>query len=79
MCRQRIEVTIASICLLNVIGETMREVPKSTLSDEVLDKAKCREAVEAVLAQPEPHQAFDRHAWLAKTKEQLSCHASVSQ
>lgn len=57
----------------------MREVPKSTLPDEALDKAKCREAVEAALARPEPQKAFDRHTWLARTKEQLKRHASTGQ
>ena len=55
----------------------MREVPKSTLPDEALDKDKCREAIEEALSAPEPTQAFDRHAWLAKTKEQLKRHASA--
>ncbi len=68
-----------SNCDVNAIGDTMREVPKSTLPDEALDKAKCREAIEAAVAKPEPKQAFDRHAWLAKTKEQLKRHASASQ
>lgn len=49
----------------------MREVPRSTLPDEALDKAKCREALESVLDQPEPQEAFDRHTWLRKTKDQL--------
>ena len=57
----------------------MREVPKSTLPDEALDKAKCREAVETALARPEPRLAFDRSTWLAKTKEQLKRHASASK
>lgn len=47
----------------------MLEAPKSTLPDEALDKAKCREAVEDALKIPESAKAFDRHAWLAKTKE----------
>jgi len=55
----------------------MREVPKSTLPDEALDKAKCREVVEEALKTPEPDKAFDRHAWLAKTKERLKRHASA--
>jgi hypothetical protein len=55
----------------------MREVPKSTLSDEALDKAKCREALEEALKAPERSQAFDRHAWLSKTKGQLKHHASA--
>lgn len=62
-----------------LIGDPMREVPKSTLPDEALDKAKCREAVEATLNKPEPVQAFDRHGWLAKTKEQLKRHTSASR
>ena len=57
----------------------MREVPKSTLPDEALDKAKCREAVAATLVRPEPKKAFDRHTWLAKTKEQLKRHASTGE
>lgn len=60
-----------------LIGDAMREGPKSTLPDEALDKARCREAVETALISPEPEQAFDRHAWLAKTKEQLKRHASA--
>lgn len=60
-------------------GDPMREVPKSTLLDEALDKAKCREAVESTLNKPEPAQAFDRHGWLAKTKEQLKRHTSASR
>lgn len=60
-------------------GDPMREVPKATLPDEALDKAKCREAVETALAKPEPRQAFDRHTWLTKTKEQLKRHASASR
>ena len=63
---------------LTMQGDTMREVPKSTLPDEALDEAKCREAVETALSKPEPKQAFDRHAWLAKTKAQLKAHASVN-
>jgi hypothetical protein len=63
----------------NPIGKVMREVPKATLPDETLDKAKCREAVETAVARPEPEQAFDRHAWLAKTKEQLKRHTSASR
>ena len=62
-----------------LIGDTMREVPKAILPDEALDKAKCREAVEAALARPEPQKAFDRHTWLAHTKEQLKRHASTGQ
>ena len=57
----------------------MREVPKSTLPDEALDSAKCRQAVEEALKAPEPRKAFDRDAWLAKTKEQLKQHASTGQ
>ncbi len=64
---------------LNAIGDAMREVPKSTLPDEALDKDKCREAIKPALAQPEPVQAFDRHAWLARNKEQLKRHSSASQ
>jgi len=64
---------------LTTAGEPMREVPKSTLHDEALDKAKCREAVESALSQPEPQEAFDRHAWLEKTKDQLKRHASANQ
>jgi len=71
--------TIAGIEAFNPIGDAMREVPKATLPDEVLDKSKCREAVEEALEQPEPQTAFDRHAWLAKTKEQLKRHASAGQ
>lgn len=65
--------------LIGIANEVnpMREVPKSILPDEALDKTKCREAVEAALKAPEPRQAFDRHAWLAKTKEQLKRHASA--
>ena len=55
----------------------MREVPKSILPDEALDKTKCREVVEEALKAPEPRNAFDRHAWLTKTKEQLKRHASA--
>lgn len=65
--------------LIRIASEVnpMREVPKSTLPDEALDKVKCREAVDEALKAPEPRQAFDRHAWLAKTKEQLKRHASA--
>ena len=49
------------------------------LKDEALDKAKCREAIDAALATPEPKQVFDRHAWLANTKEQLKSKASGDQ
>ena len=55
----------------------MQEVPKSNLPDDALDKTKCREVVEEALKAPEPRNAFDRHAWLAKTKEQLKRHASA--
>jgi hypothetical protein len=57
----------------------MREVPKSTLPDEALDKAKCRQEIETALDQPEPREAFDRHAWLAKTKALLKRHASAGK
>ncbi len=57
----------------------MREAPKSTLPDEALDKTKCREAVKDALKTPEPGKAFDRHAWLAKTKEQLKRQTSAEQ
>ena len=60
-------------------GSLMREVLKSTLPDEALDKAKCRKELEVALSQPEPREAFDRHAWLEKTKAQLKRHASVNQ
>lgn len=56
---------------LNEMGHVMREVPNSTLPDEVLDKETCRKAVEVALERPEPSEAFNRHTWLAKTKEQL--------
>ena len=78
MSSDAIDVIIANIPA-KLIGDAMREVPKSTLLDEALDKGKCREAVEAALAQSEPRQAFDRHAWLVKTKEQLKRHASASK
>lgn len=65
--------------VLNVIGGNMREVPTSTLPDEALDNEKCRKAIKPALTQPEPLKAFDRHAWLAKNKEQLKSHSSVSQ
>lgn len=64
--------------VLNPIGHAMREAPKSTLPDEALDKAKCREAVEEALNTPEPLEAFNSRAWLAKTKEQLKRHVSAS-
>ena len=57
--------------------DAMREVPKVTIPDEALDKPKCREAVEAALASPEPGKAFDREAWLAKTKSLLKRHATA--
>ena len=57
----------------------MKEVPTFTLTDEALDLKKCRQAVEAALEQPEPKQAFNRHTWLANTKEHLKRHASASQ
>jgi|GEM_PF-6028886 len=43
-------------------ANNMREAPKSTLPEEVLDKDKCREAVEEALKAAEPSNAFDRHA-----------------
>lgn len=49
----------------------MREVPKTTIPDDALDKPRCREAVEAALTHPEPEKAFDREAWLARTKSHL--------
>ena len=52
---------------------------KSTLPDEALDKETCRKAVEIALERPEPREAFNRHTWFAKTKEQLKRHASVGQ
>lgn len=60
-------------------GDMMREVPKSTLPDEALDKDKCRKAIDAALARPEPEKAFDRQAWLENTKAQLKPHASASK
>lgn len=77
--KKEIGVIMTSSGELNVTGESMREVPKSTLPDEALDKDKCREAIKSALTQTEPEQAFDRHAWLAKTKERLKSHASASQ
>ena len=57
----------------------MKEVPKSTLPDEALDIEKCRQSVESALKQPEPKKAFNRDAWLTKTKAQLKPHASASR
>ena len=56
----------------------MKEVPKATLPDDALDHAKCKEVIEEALKSPEPESAFDRHAWLAKTKEQLKRHVSAN-
>lgn len=64
---------------LNSTGHAMREVSKSTLPGGVLDKAKCRKSVDEALKSSEPLEAFDRRAWLTKTKEQLKRHASASQ
>jgi len=64
---------------LNIIGEPMREVPKSTLPDEALDVEKCRQSVESALKQPEPTKAFNRDVWLADTKAQLTPHTSASR
>ncbi|OUS06985.1 hypothetical protein A9Q81_01330 [Gammaproteobacteria bacterium 42_54_T18] len=49
------------------------------LQDDVLDKAKCREAIDMALAESEPEKAFDRNAWLAKVKGQLKNKAPDSQ
>lgn len=57
----------------------MREVPKTTIPDEALDKDKCRKAIDEALAHPEPEKPFDRRAWLAKTKAQLKRHASTGK
>jgi len=62
-----------------VTGDLMREVPKNTLPDEALDKDKCRKAIESAVSQPEPEKAFDRHAWLARTKAQLKQHVSATK
>lgn len=59
------------------LGNGMRETSKASLPDEALDQDKCREAIEAALERPEPQQAFDREAWLAKTKEQLKRRSSA--
>ncbi|MBV1920202.1 MAG: hypothetical protein KUG73_05940 [Pseudomonadales bacterium] len=62
--------------LLNIVHSFRESVG---LKDNDLDKAKCREAVNAALAGPEPKDAFDRHAWLAKKKEQLKNKVSGDQ
>ena len=62
-----------------MIGDPVKEVPKSTVPDEALDVEKCRQSVEAALRQPEPKKAFDRDAWLANTKAQLKPHTSANQ